>query len=108
MDLLPSLLSDLGTAFVLAAGPRMDDGTNRLDLELRQRAPALGLDILAHVLQTFWVPGLREFYAQHGVRNFESVMLEISAGRGRFVRREPPIAAVTADVVRDLIYRVRG
>lgn len=108
VDLLPSLLSDRGTAFVLAAGPRMADGTNRLDLELQQRAPALGLDVSAHVLQTFWVPGLREFYAQHGVRNFESVMLEIAAGRGRFVRREPSVAAATADVVRDLLYRVRG
>ena len=107
VDLLPSLLAERGTAFVLAAGPRMLDGTNRLDLELEQRAPSLKLDIVAHVLQTFWVPGLRDFYTQHGVRNFESVMLEISPGRGRVIRREPHAAVVAADAVRDWIYRVR-
>src|SRR5687767_3316684 len=64
VDLLPSLLSDRGTAFVLAAGPRMIDGTNRLDVELHRRARSLNLDVVAHVLQSFWVPGLREFYAQ--------------------------------------------
>lgn len=108
VDLLPSLLSERGTAFVLAAGPRMLDGTNRLDAELQQRLPSLGLDVIAHVLQTFWVPGLRDFYTQHGVRNFESVMLEVSAGRGRFVRREPPPTTATADALRDLVYRARG
>jgi 2-polyprenyl-3-methyl-5-hydroxy-6-metoxy-1,4-benzoquinol methylase len=107
VDRLPSLLAERGTAFVLAAGPRMVDGSNRLDAELERRAPALGLDITAHVLQTFWVPGLRDFYAQHGVRNFESVMLEISPGRGRVSRREPHAAVVAADAVRDVIYRAR-
>ena len=107
VNLLPSLLAERGTAFVLAAGPRMLNGTNRLDVELQHRAPSLGLDVIAHVLQTFWFPGLRDFYAQHGVRNFESVMLEISAGRGRVIRREPPAAVAAADVVRDLIHRLR-
>jgi SAM-dependent methyltransferase len=108
VDLLPSILSDRGTAFVLAAGPRMLDGSNRLDGELQKRLPGLGLDAIAHVLQTFWVPGLRDFYTQHGVRNFESVLLELSAGRGRVVRREPPITTATADALRDLVYRVRS
>jgi SAM-dependent methyltransferase len=108
VDLLPSLLSNGGTAFVLAAGPRMLDGTNRLDDELQRRLPSLGLDVIAHVLQSFWVPGLRDFYTQHGVRNFESVMLELSAGRGRLVRRDPPIATATADALRNLLYRIRG
>lgn len=108
VDLLPSLLSERGTAFVLAAGPRMIDGSNRLDAELQQRLPRLGLDAIAHVLQTFWVPGLRDFYTQHGVRNFESVLLEISAGRGRLIRREPHVATTAADALRDLVYRVRS
>lgn len=107
VDRLPSLLSDRGLAFVLAAGPRMVDGTNRLDIELRDRARSLKLDVVAHVLQTFWFPDLREFYAQHGVRNFESVMLEISPGRGRVVRREPSRATAAADLIRDVIYQLR-
>jgi hypothetical protein len=107
IDLLPTLLVERGTAFVLAAGPRMLDGTNRLDAELQRRLPSLGLDAIAHVLQTFWVPGLRDFYTQHGVRNFESVLLEVSAGRGRLIRQEPAPTTAIADAVRDLIYRVR-
>jgi 2-polyprenyl-3-methyl-5-hydroxy-6-metoxy-1,4-benzoquinol methylase len=107
IDRLPSLIGERGRAFVLAAGPRMLDGSNRLDVELHDRACSLGLDVVAHVLQTFWVPGLRDFYSQHGVRNFESVMLEISPGRGRVVRREPSVATIAADLVRDLIYRIR-
>jgi methylase of polypeptide subunit release factors len=108
VDLLPSLLSHRGTAFVLAAGPRMLDGSNRLDDELRRRLPALGIDANAHVLQTFWFPELREFYAQHGVEHFESVMLEIKAGQGRFVRREPPAVTAAADVARRWLYRARS
>ncbi|MDQ4080132.1 MAG: hypothetical protein M3125_05180, partial [Gemmatimonadota bacterium] len=107
VDLLPSLLSDRGIAFVLAAGPRMSDGSNRLDDELRRRAKPLGIDVIAHVLQTFWFPGLREFYAQHAVENFESVMLEITPGAGRFVRREPPVTTAAADIVRRWLYRAR-
>ena len=105
---LPALLTERGTAFLLAAGPRMVDGSNRLDIELEQRARSLGLDVVAHVLQTFWFPSLREFYAQHRVRNFESVMLEISRGSGRLVRREPSLATAAVDAVRDLMYRLRG
>jgi SAM-dependent methyltransferase len=107
VDLLPSLLSDRGIAFLLAAGPRMTDGSNRLDDELRHRAKPLGIDVIAHVLQTFWFPGLRDFYAQHRVENFESVMLEIIPGTGQFVRREPPVTTVAADVVRRWLYRAR-
>jgi hypothetical protein len=65
VDRLPSLLSERGTAFLLGAGPRMLDGSNRLDVELQARAPSLGLD------------------------------------------RKPRIATVAADLVRDLIYRIR-
>jgi SAM-dependent methyltransferase len=107
VDRLPSLLSDRGVAFVLAAGPRMSDGSNRLDDELRRRVKPLGLDVTAQVLQTFWFPGLSEFYAQHQVENFESVMLEIAPGAGRFLRREPPVVTAAADVVRRLLYRGR-
>lgn len=108
VDALPSLLNENGRAFVLAAGPRMTDGSNRLDVELQTRARPLGLNVVGHVLQTFWVPGLRDFYAEHGVRNFESVMLEITPGQGGFERREPPLATAMADVIRDLMYRVRS
>lgn len=108
VDALPTLLSEKGRAFVLAAGPRMSDGGNRLDGELQRRAKPLGLNVVGHVLQTFWVPGLRDFHAEHGVRNFESVMLEITRGHGHFARREPPMATAVADVVRDLMYRVRS
>jgi methylase of polypeptide subunit release factors len=108
VDQLPSLLSDRGTAFLLAAGPRMLDGSNRLDFELDRRARAHRLDVVAHVLQTFWFPSLREFYAQHRVQNFESVMLEISRGHGRVIRRDRSLAITAVDAVRDLIYRVRG
>jgi release factor glutamine methyltransferase len=108
IDLLPSLLADRGVAFVLAAAPRMLDGTNRLDAELRSRLPSLGLDATAHVLQTFWVPQLREFYDQHGVRNFESVILELSVGRGRLIRRQRASITAATDALRDLVYRVRS
>jgi hypothetical protein len=106
VDQLPSLLTDRGTAFLLAAGPRMVDGSNRLDIELDRRARSLGLDVVAYVLQTFWFPSLREFYVEHGVRKFESVMLEISRGNGRVIRREPSVATAAVDAVRDLIYRL--
>ena len=107
VELLPALLVEHGTAFVLAAGPRMTDGSKRLDEELHTRSKALGLNVVEHVLQTFWVPGLRDFYAQHGVQNFESVMLEVSHGTGRVIRREPPVATALSDLVRDAIYRFR-
>jgi SAM-dependent methyltransferase len=108
VDALPSLLSERGIAFVLAAGPRMHDGGNRLDEELIRRARPLGIDIVAHVLQTFWFAGLRDFYNQHGVEHFESEMLEITPGTGLFVRREPPVTTAAADVVRRLIYKARA
>jgi SAM-dependent methyltransferase len=108
VDVLPTLLKDNGRAFVLAAGPRMTDGSNRLDIELQRRARPLGVNVVTHVLQTFWVPGLRDFYVEHGVRNFESVMLEVTRGPGRFHRREPPLATAAADILRGLMYRGRS
>ena len=108
VELLPSLLLEHGRAFVLAAGPRMTDGSKRLDEELHARSRTLGLNVLEHVLQSFWVPGLRDFYDQHGVQNFESVMLEITHGTGRVSRREPSAATALSDLARDAIYKVRG
>jgi SAM-dependent methyltransferase len=108
VDRLPSLLTDRGIAYVLAAGPRMRDGSNRLDQELIARARPLGIDVVSHVLQTFWFAGLRDFYDQHGVVNFESEMLAITRGTGRVVRREPPVTTAAADVVRRWIYKARA
>lgn len=106
VERLPHLLRDDGAAYVLSAAPQMTDGTNRLDDELRARVKALGLDVVGHVLQTFWVPELRDFYHQHGVKRFESIMLEVTRGAGSYGRREMPAGQVVVDRARRFLYEV--
>ena len=96
VERLPALLTEAGHALLLTAAPILASGENRLATELRARGARLGLDVIAHVLQPFWMPHLRAFHARHGVDHFESTIVELRHGTGRYEQR----AAAAAQRIR--------
>ncbi len=86
VERLVELLDPEGVAYLLSAAPVMLDGQNRLEIELAERAQRCRLDITTFVLQKYWDPQHFEFHRTHGIRSFESVMIEIQHGGGRFQR----------------------
>lgn len=107
IERLPELLNANGAAHLLSAAPVLADGENRLETELARLAAQRKLDITASVLQSFWVPSLREFHRQHGVRRFESVMLRVERGSGRLKRVGMGPARLSVDAARRMLYAAR-
>ena len=105
--LLPSLLAERGTAFLMSAAPVLRNGTNLLETELRELAPVSGLDVDVHVLQAFWSPRLAAYHRAQGIERFESVFLEVAHGTGRTRRHDPPFGTRLADAVRGMLLRRR-
>jgi methylase of polypeptide subunit release factors len=105
---LKVLLRPDGVAYLLSAAPILQGGENQLEVELTALAATHGLDVSEIVLQSFWVPELREFYQSHGVVRFESVMLRIVHGIGRITRRDMPPLRRVVDGARRALYHLRA
>jgi len=107
LELLPALLHPRGAAYIESTAPVLDDGENRLEVELSSRAARLQLDITNHVMQFFWVPKLRSFHRSHGIRRFEAVLLEITHGSGRVERIAPHLTRRAIDTARGWFHGAR-
>lgn len=105
---LRQLLNPGGQAHIMSAAPVLRDGSNLLEERLRVSAAEHALDVELFVVQDFWDSALREFHAAYGIARFESVILRVRPGAGRFRRREAPALRRGSDAVRGLYYgRVR-
>ncbi len=108
VERLPNLLGANGVAYILTSAPVLQTGENKLETEIAARAERLNLDVVAHVLQAFWNPALREFHRRHAIRHFESVILKISLGGGRVRRIAPPMSRRAVDAARSWLYGALG
>ena len=102
VDALPDLLTDSGCAHLLTSSPLLTDGTDLLTATLLRRASALRLDVRVRALHALWSPSRRRFHRSHGIRRFESVVLEIRRGSGLVDRIAAPLAQRTMDWVRSV------
>jgi len=104
---LPRMLAKGGRAFLAAAAPILRSGENLLEPELSKLATALGLDIVAHITQSYWHDIYREFHERQQIRRFEHSFLELSHGGGRFERAEAAWASRLSDRARGLVFAIR-
>jgi len=108
VERLVELLDPAGVAFLLSAAPVMFDGQNQLEIELADRAQRCRLDITTFVLQKFWDRDHIEFHHAHSIRSFESVMIRIRHGEGRFQRVPPGPFQRSVDALRTLLHGRHG
>jgi hypothetical protein len=97
VERLVDLLAADGVAWLLSSAPLLFDGQNALESELAQRAERCRLDISTFVLQKFWDKRHIQFHRSHQIRCFESVMIGIRPGTGRFHRHPPGIVRRSVD-----------
>lgn len=106
VERMPELLAPDGRGIVMTAGPVLREDGNQLENELRDRADRLGLDVVGHVLQSFWVPHLGSFHRAHRIERFESMILEVTRGTGGYRRRPASLAVRTTGLLRQALYRL--
>jgi SAM-dependent methyltransferase len=106
LKVLPGLLAPSGQAFVLTAAPVMFTNENRLISELSKVARESCLDVSVHFLFSFWFEKFGAFYRQHGIRRFESVILEIRSGTGRLERVSPRWTRRVGDRMKRMVKRL--
>ena len=104
---LPELLTERGRSCLLMSAPILRSGENVLERELGRLARELSLDIVNHVVQSYWHALYREFHESHGIAKNELVFLVIRRGRGRLERVEPSLGTRLSGRVRELAYRIR-
>jgi methylase of polypeptide subunit release factors len=102
---LPGLLSEAGTCYLGMSAPILRSGENLLEKQLDELAAELGLDIVNHVIQTYWHAIYRDFHEAHGIDKNELVFLAITRGSGRVRRVDPPLTTRASDRVREVAYR---
>ena len=107
VERLPELLTGQGRAILLTSAPILASGENRLADELTPRGERLRLDLEARSLQPFWVPRLADFYRGHNIDHFESTVLEVRPGTGRYRHHGPSAGQRVARISRGLLYRLR-
>lgn len=108
VERLVELLDPAGVAYLLSAAPVMFDGQNRLEIELAERAQRCRLDMATFVLQKFWDTDHIQFHHAHNIRSFESVMIRIQHGKGRFQRIPPGPFRRSVDWLRTLLHGRHG
>ena len=108
VERLVDLLAPEGQAWLLTSAPVMLDGRNMLEIELQQRAQRCRLDIATYVLQRYWDRRHRQFHRNHQIRSFESVMVQIRPGNGRFQRTPPNPFRRSVDWLRAIMYERAG
>lgn len=106
-EIVSDLLSDSGAAYLFSASPVLKEGQKPLEEKFRRLAPALGLDVCLHVWQSFWVKEFEGFHDSHGIKRFESVIIEIkkSARQGIFSRIEAHAFSRLSEKARLVLYR---
>lgn len=103
-DDLPKFLTDTGKAYLLSAAPILANGRNVLEESLASLPARRRLDFALHSMQCFWVPALREFHERHGIKRFESVLIEIGRGSGRIRKMGPAFSRRVLDEGRSALY----
>lgn len=102
---LPDLLTEEGLSYLGVSAPILHSGENVLEKELQALVPELGLDVVVHVIQTYWHSLYRNFHEAHGIAKNELVFLEVRRGAGRLRRVNPPLGTQLAGRARELAYR---
>lgn len=104
VELLPSLLTASGRAFLLTSSPTLVDGTELLLRSLSDSAMRSELDVTITGIHALWSPARRRFLRAHGIRRIDNVVVEIRRGTGRLTRVRAPIAQRVVDAAQGLRY----
>lgn len=105
VDLLPSLLTNSGSAYLLTSSPTLVDGSEPLIRSLSDSTGRSGLDVTVTEIQALWSPSRRRFLRGHGIRRVDNVVLELRRGAGRFTRVRAPTVQRIVDAAQSLRYR---
>jgi methylase of polypeptide subunit release factors len=108
LEVLPRLLTERGDALIMSASPRMRDGSRPFDEELEVAAARTGMDIEAHVQGIFFDARRKAFLHAHGVKAFDSVMLRVHHGSGRYQRIRPGPGTSVSNALRRLVHVLRS
>lgn len=106
IEMMPKMLANEGKAYLAASAPILNTGENLLEARLRELSAKAGLDVVVHVLQSYWHTLYRQFHEAHNIRRFELVHLEITRGQGRVRRLDASLGTRLTDTGRELVYRV--
>ena len=107
IKMLPELLAQKGTAYLLSSAPVLKDGTNVLEDSLEKLLKKIPLDISLHVIQLYWRPEQQEMHDHYNITQFESVFIKINHGSGMLRRFNSSFARRIIDTFRGFMYRCK-